>query len=365
MRKTEYINRIVNASDNIKLAEIKNTNLTNADNIYYNVRINNNIPLSSMPIVFSENRVQPILTNPNDYELAVVRFKISTLGLPIMIWASQPAMSVTISYGPDNYTTPLTFIPNGTAGSVYGEAIFNFQEFIDIINSALLASFTAMKTAHPVAPQTQAPFLEIDHTTNLINLLAEQSYANPPVVANNVNIYMNEELYFFFPSLQSFASSDPITTYRLVVKDRVINGSTFLGQPYYTMASDFPVFALWNDYQSISFESNTIPIVPENQPAQTNVITSLITDFEPLEQENNRTAFQYFPQGPLRYYSLSSHYPLTQIDVRVYWQDKFGRSFPLYLPFGELCTIKILFRKKSVREFEDAFGTTLSLEDRR
>jgi len=366
MRKTEYINRIINASDKVVSNTLKNTGLVNADNIYYNVRLNNNLPLSSMPVVFYENRVQPIMNKPDDYELAVVRFKLSTLGLPILIWASQPLLSVTLTHDGVDYTTPLTFINNGTANSVYGNSIFNFQEFLNIINLALQTSYDNLKIGFPLSSITKPPFLLIDHPTNAVYFAVEPAYIFPigPDVFST-QIYFNEALYFFFPALQAFATSDQVKTYQIIVQDLLVNTSVIQTVPYLIMKSDYPIFALWNDYQSISFESNTIPIVPENQPAQTNVITALVTDFEPLEEENNRTSFQYFPQGPLRYYSLSSPVPLSQIDIRVYWQDRFGNSFPLYLPFGQVCTVKLLFRKKSTREFEDAFGTTLSLEDRR
>ena len=82
----------------------------------------------------------------------------------------------------------------------------------------------------------------------------------------------------------------------------------------------------------------------------------LLTDFEPSTGINNRQAFQYQPQGALRWYDLKSEYPLNSIDLRVLWQTKTGKVYPLILLQGETATIKLRFRnKKTGVEFDEEF----------
>ena len=342
------------------VAPRKNTHLSNADNVYYNVRVTNETPDTDKPIVFYENRVSPLLEHPVDYEVAVERFKISTLDLPIFIWDTQPPLYVTLEYKGANYEKQLTFINTGL-NSPYGQAIWHYQDFLDIINLQLSAAFTDMKTAFPAAAPTEAPFFAFDATTELLILYAEQAYAD---AVNGVQIYVNEPLYYFFPCFQVFALRLINKYFQLVINNNILtNRVTFNGKPYLRISGEYTVLALWNDVQTITFESNNILIVPENQPSALNVTTMLITDFEPLDSIQNHTAYQFYPQGPLRYYSLTSSSPLRAIDVRVYWQDRHGNSYPIYLSLGEHMTLKILFRKKSAKQFEDTFGTTLSISD--
>ena len=54
--------------------------------------------------------------------------------------------------------------------------IYTFQQFIDSINTALQTSFTNLKTAFPVAPPTEAPFIVFNHETDIFSLYTQQLY---------------------------------------------------------------------------------------------------------------------------------------------------------------------------------------------
>ena len=86
------------------------------DNIYYNVTIKKN-DTNGGKAIFSENRVEPIVDNPSDYELAVVRFSVPAVNIPIMYFDSEPGkldkdFKVSMTYDGVTETKDLVWIPN-------------------------------------------------------------------------------------------------------------------------------------------------------------------------------------------------------------------------------------------------------------
>lgn len=73
------------------------------ENIYYNIRVS--VKGNPNKIAeFNETRVEPILNNPSSYELAVERFYIPSLEIPVMLWKDN-YWSLTLSY--DNVDTTI------------------------------------------------------------------------------------------------------------------------------------------------------------------------------------------------------------------------------------------------------------------
>jgi hypothetical protein len=114
------------------------------------------------------------------------------------------------------------------------------------------------------------------------------------------------------------------------------------------MTEEYSTLFLWNDLQKIILETDSIPTAPELLGSQTNKTRKIITDFEPLSQINDRSTIQFFPQGALRFYDLISNYPLTNMNVKIYWADKAGTQYPIYLNNTDNLTIKLYFKKKGV-----------------
>ncbi len=319
------------------------------DYVYYNIRISNDTGGNfSIPAVYSENRTDVILDNPNDYEVAVERFRIPGIDIPIMYWKDNK-WSITLSYDGLDVTEFLQYIP--TSFPVFGSRdIWNYQEFLDSTNQALQTAYTALKTAKPGAPPTEAPFFTYDAPSQLITLNAEQTYDTTSGTPT-IEFYMNQPLFVLFSAFENFnvqSLGDPQKSHRMTIKNNYNNTTTIGGKPYYSTKQSYSTLFLFNDLVSIVFETDTIPVNPEKQPAQTNVTQRIITDFEPLSSINDRTAFQYYPQGPLRYYDLKSDYPMKSIDIKVYWKDKDNVQHPVYVPADDTLSVKLLFRKKSI-----------------
>ena len=333
------------------------------ENVYYNIVIENNSPKdidqALVPALFSENRVQPILDNPCDYELAVVRFSVPAYTIPIMFFRNDEGdykdefYSVTLSYDGHDENERLQFIPNDDGTPLYGKpAIWFYQELLDSLNNALALAFTNMKLAKPASPPTEAPFMTFDPVTQLFSFYAEKLYDING--APTIEIFFNPILFKLFSTLRANERDIAVKPYyeknfQIVVSDDKLNSSTYNGKDYYIMKQSNDTLYLWNDFQSIVFETNTIPINPEFLPSQNNVIRRIITDFEPLSDTPSHQVVQYYPQGPLRYYYLKSNYPINAIDMRVLWGDTRRKTYPVLLTTTDILTCKLLFRKKGDR----------------
>jgi len=321
------------------------------DHIYYNIDIRKPDDYKDLPFqaVFNETRVEPVLKIPSDYELAVVRFSIPSQNIPIFLW-KENAFSVSLKYLNFVFTTTLQFIPNSPGGNYdyYGKSIWNYQDLIDSINVGLLTSFNNFVAGVPpfLNIPTKAPYMIYDATTQLCSLIALTKYDSSFV--NPVFIYFNGALSNYFPALQNFGTGDPILTKMIVVKNNFNNEIQIGTDEYYKMSEEYSTLFLWNDLQKILIETDTIPVVNELLGSQTNKTQKIITDFEPLSQINDRSMIQYYPQGPLRFYDMISNYPMTNMNVKIYWADKAGKTYPIYLNSTDNLTIKLYFKRKGI-----------------
>ena len=310
------------------------------DNIYYNIRIKGS-DQNFNRAKFDVNSIETIVENPLKYELAVIRFSVPTTVIPIFLWKGDEFFSVKMTYGASEVNQFLTFSPNSN-NKLYGDAIWNYQEFVDIINVALEDAYLALKVLEPLMPPTEAPFITYNPETSLLTWNIEQVYAN------TTKVFFNENLYLLVPSFQNYDQfiSPGVYFFQMLCKDNRNNSTLIKGKNYFSTKQEYPTLFLWSDFQTILFETNLIPVNPEYLDTQDNDTRRVLSDFQPLEGQNDRTTIQYFPAGPLRYYDLTNNNELSDIDLNVLWEDKNGISYPLYLSNDDVLTMKILFKKK-------------------
>lgn len=322
------------------------------DNVYYNIRITN-VSNERIQARFSENRVVPVLDKPDDYELAVVRFKVPAQSIPIFLWDGTPPYYITLSYDGVDVSKQLQYIGDYSPeqdAELYGRAIWSYQSVADIINIALKDAFDELKILKPLAPPTTPPVMSYDGATNLYTISAEQLYDDS---TNTIGLYANYDIFTNIGGFQWSSDtpyiqppSNPLKYKRLRIKNNFTNKTTINGNPWYVFQQEYQSLALLNDITSIAFETDSIPIEPEYLPSQKNETRRLMTDFEPIDTINDQISFQFFPQGPLRYFDLKSAYPLNRIDLRIYWINRLGRELPVYINRGDVLTVKLQFRKK-------------------
>ena len=299
-------------------------------NEYYNIRITRDYDVKSvqdgpLPISFNTTRTSPVLDDPSLYEMAVVRFYLPS-ELPIFIFDTDadgigPHLQVGLEFEGAQFITTLIYDPY-CPECIPANSVYYYQEFIDMINTALSTSFADMKAVKPLAPPTEAPYMTFNPTTRLCSLFAQTSYAS--ALASPVNILMNIVMYNrFFPSLPMVQIRDiGIQTFIVLrVQDNKNNttGTSVLPIPagYFKMVQELPTLSLWNDLQTILLETDHIPVEPEYEPSENSTTRRLLTDFEPVVGVNDRVAFQFQPQGALRWYNLTSQYPLSNLDLKV------------------------------------------------
>ena len=329
----------------IQTRNAKAYTFTKDSNVYYNVEISN-FSSETISAVFESTRTANILDNPNDYELAIVRFSVPTKSIPILILdPDSKNYKVSIDYKGTIITEDVVWIPNNDCATTQ-YWISTYQEFIDSVNNAFETIFTSIVLADPTYPGTRAPYFRLDG--NLVNFVAEQvidSTLNP-----DLKWFFNNELQAIIPTISyNLNCLGGNQSYQIVIKDNKNNSETIGVVASYVMVSESSCLFLWNDFQTLIFQSNSIPIVPELLGTSVQNTRRVLTDFNPQATFFDRTPLQFFPQGPLRWYDLKSSQPLNQIDLAVSWGDKAGRLYPINLLRNDSLSVKILFRKKGTQ----------------
>ena len=320
---------------------------TNSYN-YFNIAITKDIENQGVAI-YSENRTVPILYKSDDYEVSLIRFSIPSYNIPIFLW--QDDFSVSLTYNSVVFTTTLVFVSNSSIPSTIGRAVYDYQDFLDMINVALETSFNnfvaspVYLTIPVIDRPTEAPILVYDSATQLISLYTQPQYSikNPIPIF----VYFNTTLFTFFPAFQNFGNEiDPVLAHYFNIKDNGNNLETINGNQYIRITQEYEDLFLWNDFQSLIFETDNIPVDSELLGTQKNITRKILIDFEPISQINDQSIIQFSPLSSLKLYELISNVELRKIDMRIFWNTKGGETYPLIINNNDRLTIKILFKKK-------------------
>lgn len=333
------------------MEELKNTPflyIKNNEHIYYNIEISNK-ENNDLRAEFSENRTVPILNKGDDYDLAVVRFDLPTINIPIFIWKPNEFF-VSITYLTNIFTREVPFISNQNNISEYGQAIWQYQDFVDCINAGYLLCFqdfqaSAVYLTIPVIDRpTEPPRMIYNGITKKCSIFARLQY--DITKPNPIYVYFNTSLGTYFPAFQNYGNEiNPILSHYLKFKDNRNNIINFRGNSYFRLSEEWKELFLWNDMQKILFETDSIPVSNELISGQKHITRKVLTDFEPLSDINDKSSIQFFPRSDLRFYSMFSGLELRKIDMRVFWQSKDGKVYPLYLTYNDKLTIKLYFKK--------------------
>lgn len=361
------------------------------DRIYYNISIpgsnistiNSNF-YNLVPAIYTEQLNQSILDNPNDYYMSIIRFTIPTQSIPIFIFEAQPfpnttdkdlgIYSVTLEYNgsfsPETFvrfvtTNPTAEIPHPpTIQYIYWQKtfyyyVYTYTHFLTMINTALATAFSTL----PGAPVTTPPFLIFDESTQLISLVADKDFYNLALPIP-IKIYFNGPLQRFVDGIPFifYDINDPLgRDTQFLVQD--LRNNTYLlpniaaPPTYLIMTQNYNTLSNWNSFKSLQMVTNLIPIKNEYTPSAQNInntsgnvnLVGVLTDFEPLLDKGaeSRTTIQYQQQGPYRLINMTDINPLTKIDINIFWTDQFLNQYALYVPEGQVLTLKIVFIKKS------------------
>lgn len=339
---------------------------------YYNVEIfndTNNFKLAR----FTETRVVPILTKPNDYELSIIRFKVPSQAIPILVWPGDNVFKVTFTWQGQETFAFLNLPPN-IGVPEYGNAIYNYQEFVDSLNAAFANCYNQMSILFPgpwpTSPEwnlftEQSPIMIYDNVTKFFSIQfpwITPNYTDPIVPSqisfgnwtttpqsgpsNQIKIFFNEKLGSLLRGFRyNLDLSDNDKYYNLVVQDNKNNLTNVSSDIILTMPQDYTILNSFNDLDDIVFRTNSVPVTNEMIGAQRNILQQILTDFEVTESDFDSSNIQFFAIGPLRYYPLNSNSEMRTLDLQVFWKNKSGLEFPLFIAPGQKLTVKIQFRK--------------------
>jgi hypothetical protein len=212
-----------------------------ADHIYINVSAPSYRPYTataaSYRVQLLDKRDQPIIKDPENWYLSMVRFNMPTQLIPItymsiytgtngfvpstnidltnyaivlqsplgtqtqqsLIWTTENPLST-----PQAPSVAVGVTESFVFNNLLYYSLFSYNTFIAMINTALAAAFTSARTVPDwPAGATLPPYLTLDETTGIISLWAQTAYDS--TAAFPIKIFFNSELYEFFQS--SFETS--------------------------------------------------------------------------------------------------------------------------------------------------------------
>jgi hypothetical protein len=339
---------------------VQNSNLekddpnSNDSNTYLNIEVYN--PISnptSVPIQAVSNITQasPILDNPSEFKLAIMRFSIPA-NLPLFIYP-EDALAQQI-YRVELYDLvsglsviqPLIYVDDCDL-CFYTRGVYFYQHMLSFVNTALKACYTQMLVLNPsfVIPATDAIRVRYEPTTELFYLSFPQANANL-YFNNTLQIRFSSELYIgFFPSFVSRGLFLQYPTHLplQIVMDEVQN---ILVGTQYSIYTESPCVALWSQLQKLLITSNSIPINPEVISSSNQQSRNVLLDFEITPTISSTIPYQY-NATILRWVDLISSQPLSQLEIAVLVQYRNGSVFPLYIQKNESLTIKFIIRSKT------------------
>jgi len=381
-------------------------NQSTSDKIYYDIQITNVESTSVTPpaVFFNESRNIPYLMCPEDYYMSIIRFTLDTATLPIFIPTIQTNTTInptqnlnqtiytfqfsyngyygtetSIIWSPQDVSlTAQPFITinqittqNNTNGYYY---CYTFEYFISLVNQQILTAFntfvTAYNTAFPAFPipaSAVAPVFAYDGSTSVFRIMFEESF----LTTNTTPIYF----YLNAPMLDLFGSLNAIKlgyntsgrNYQIIVENYAgFNSYSYLdvitGVTYNVIevVQEWSTISNWSPISAIVFTTSTVPIAPNLLSNPTvflngNVLGSygnnsnyqlVLTDFV-SDTGFYKPSIVYNPSAQYRLLELTGNTPLSNLDISIFWRNNYGELLPFTLGSGCVCTMKILFTKKS------------------
>lgn len=371
------------------------------DIVYYNITMlasESPDAETEIPLVFNEIRDTAIVPNSKDYYLSIIRFYADTFeGLPVQYFRvegnqgdrdkgiytitleydngagtviSTPAISVV--WKPQKRNAAIPPAPNQTSNGaqVFDDYyyIMNYQYMVLLVNETFVYAMQSLKglVGAIIAP-IEPPFMAFNTEDQTVTLYARESHYDTSVFPQ-IRIYFNRPMYSLYNSLPAFKFDikNPDKKYYQLIMNRYsgrnvvtlpdfgIDQLIFSKQEYSTLQNQSPV-------SSILFTSSTIPVQSEQMSAPVvyfngkprllnntyNNFANIITDIQ-SDELGYKPGILYVPSGAYRLIDLQNDQPLKQIDIALWWRDLLGVIRPMHLAPNSSCSLKLMFRKKSL-----------------
>jgi hypothetical protein len=376
----------------LKFNETRNTYFVPRANEYYLSIVRFQVDSYTLPTHFAE--IQPNQSDPN--------LMTASFTLEYQTGAFTSAIRVFCNWEP-NFTDipvppPPSSNPNGLQTNSPYYYSYSFRHMIDIFNTALRDAFGQLQSVNaPTLDNDIPPFFVWDDETNRAILYADSGIndgtaGNPARIGYNnyisgifprINIYMNR-------ATESLLSSLPYTRlpltntlgrhFRLKVGYTNQFGLAPTTIPFYNNLEELPIafnpalvkrqfirveqeystISNWTPVSSVVFTSSTLPINVNSLSAPVIYVNNQViqnsnnSNFAPIitDISSNEMVYKpnllYVPSAQYRLVDLLTNSAINNIDIQVYWKDRFGNLNPFLFGSGATCTIKIAFFKKTL-----------------
>ena len=380
--------RVLNSG--IKPKAFENKNDESPYQVYFDIDFKNTASNDPQFVNFQVARSAPLLLNPSNYFLSIIRFNLDTDNVPKFLAEAlvdgvntdpnKLIYSFTLNYtdvsgNEYNILENMQFIPQDLSivapslpFSVYDPALINneyyyvysYNQVIKMMNNTLQIAFSQLQTDVSnngnIAP-TNVPFLNLDPNNYLITLYSD--------ISGGVSIFMNNDMNILLSSFETiyYGSNVPLgKNFEIEIYNKNnLNIETVNGVDYYTMVQEFPSIPLWSGIEnftwttSININGSNInpPIIYTGNGiatgATSNSSLNIISDFQiGLDKGyENFPTINYAPTSEFRLIDILASGPLTSFNLQCYWKDKNGNYRRMLLPKGTGGSIKILFRRKA------------------
>jgi len=351
---------------------------------YLNILINNNSD-RMVKAEYNETRLQPIVSNTNDWQIGITRLKIPTSSIPLMIFedgAYEIGFALETGATLNNFLTETVTYDapaNNFTEYPYNRYVFYYDQFLFDVNNALAVlwntaladpNYAPFTTLFGYLPEDRPYFRLATPNQGYIELvLPTKPAVNPSSPFAKIKILMSNRLFYFFSGFTSAFNlngwnTPPLgvqpLTYVLQVEptaDTVQTLSQYNGVPtrqVNVIQQDYPTLFLWQDLTRI-FITTTACVEKEvllvsGDEGKPNSI-EVLTDFEiPQSQQGLREYIFYQPQGNLRYINFKTGGFLDRFDVKVFFQTKDLRTYQLIIPPTFELNIKIEFKRRKAKD---------------
>lgn len=366
-----------------------------SDNVYFNVTIRSDPNLAATQPIYSIIRNGAVVNKASDYYLSVIRFNIPAYFTPLGSFITLPndpqngIYSISMTYTSDDKfeetsSIPLQFgaisslntyfnlNPFVTSNGSFVYYIFDYDKMIQSVNDAFKEAYTELialvnnNNPNPLpgvnATPRPYPFMTFDGSTKLFTIwYPKVNYLD--VDDQTINVYCNEyfwELFNSFAAIRIWTDVDVSPNgkdYLLYVKNNGNNlvypddnhreeGKDWL---YFKMEQQYITLFEWNPFSKILLTTNLLPTRNESTKGSGDSFLKILTDFIPTNDVIEvRTTFQFTQQGQYRLIDLLSDAEIKNVDIDLFWEDKFGNLNKLYFQPNAVASIKIAFFNKDL-----------------
>lgn len=378
------------------------------DNIYFDLTSTNfqSSTIAPTPFYFNEQRSNPIIMNPEDYMMSIIRFTVDSGTLPVFIPSIVPngtdkdetiytttiswqgengeySSQASVIWSPQDTSAQVPIAPSASPTKVQDNTTgyyncYSYQYFCYLVLVALREAFADMQAqaldAGEDLPSNQPPIINWDSTANRGVIYADElGYDINKLDTPNqpIRIYFNAPLYALFSSFPAryMGYNVPLgKNYALLIANvgstnlqTIVPEAPALQYNAIVFNQEWSTTSSWSPITALVFTSNTLPINTSqvsqplvynngvltnnggNNGAVANIITDIVSD-SGLYAPN----LVYIPQAQYRYITLYGNQPLSNLDISIYYRLKTGELVPFRLQSGGCVTMKIVFVKKSI-----------------